>query len=112
MFRLLKNGDRLAKTIDEKFAAIEGTKKLMNSDVCSELFDKAKIHTIKGEYNKTLKVFEEVFNEFIEDRFASDMKHYFEENDILTKFEEWEKCYRKYGYHGFFFCIGQEIYEG
>ena len=55
MFRILKNGDRLAITIAEKKLAIERTKELIRSKKYIELFNKAKIYAVKGEYEKSLK---------------------------------------------------------
>ena len=83
----------------------------MNSNMCSELFDKAKVYAIKGEYDKTLRVFEELYNEFIADDFKPALRNYFETNDILTKFDEWEEHFKKWGHYGFYFCIGAEIYK-
>lgn len=110
MFRILKNGDRLATTIAEKKLAIERTKELIRSKKYIELFNKAKIYAVKGEYEKSLKAFEEIFNESIAiEDFIYEFKEYFKTHDVLEEFDKWQKEFEIIGIHGFYCCIGTDI---
>lgn len=110
MFRNMKNGDRLAVTELEKRRSIEATKELIRSEQYITLFNKAKEYAIKGEYEKTLKAFEDIFNEYIKvEDFIYGFEEYFKEHDILEEFDRWEKEFKIIGTQGFYCCVGTDI---
>lgn len=110
MFRILKYGNRLAKTWEEKKLSMKKVYEIMESGEYVELLNKAKIYTMKKEYIKAFKVFEYLFQEQIEfEYFVSRYDRYFTIYDVEEIFSIWKERYRDRGNFGFYSCIGEKI---